>query len=94
MNRLEIEWRHLEKDGNTCLRCSETGAELDTVIAQLAEDCRPKGWEIFYKETKLTPDELAQSNLILLNGIPIENILPNSRAAQSLCPSCCDFTGK
>ncbi|MBN2357363.1 DUF2703 domain-containing protein, partial [candidate division KSB1 bacterium] len=44
--------------------------------------------------TKLTPDELAQSNLILLNGIPIENILPNSRAAQSLCPSCCDFTGK
>ncbi len=24
MTTLEIEWRHLEKDGRTCLRCSDT----------------------------------------------------------------------
>jgi len=28
MNPLEIEWRHLDKEGNTCVRCSETGAAL------------------------------------------------------------------
>lgn len=25
MTRIEIEWRHLDKDGKTCERCSDTG---------------------------------------------------------------------
>ncbi|HRD67015.1 MAG TPA: hypothetical protein PKY50_12785 [Candidatus Competibacter sp.] len=30
MTALEIEWRHLEKDGRTCLRCSDTGVASGT----------------------------------------------------------------
>lgn len=35
MNVLEIEWRHLEKDGRTCLRCSDTLQSLQQIVTQL-----------------------------------------------------------
>ncbi len=93
MKRIEIVWQHLESSGTTCARCSETGQALDVVIEQLAEECRPEGWEIIFNEIKLTEKELDKSNAILINGTLLEDILPNSRASKSHCPSCCDFTG-
>jgi hypothetical protein len=92
LKKLVIEWRHLDEEGNTCIRCSETGAALGVVVERLAEECRPEGWEIVFKESKLTKDEIASSNLILLNGIPIENVLPNGRGSESHCESCCDLS--
>lgn len=93
MKHLEIEWRHLEKEGNTCVRCSDTGRALEEVMADLSEECRPCGWEIFFKEIKLTGKDIAESNMILFNGVPIEEILPGARASESYCASCCEFTG-
>lgn len=93
MKQLKIEWRHLDKEGNTCARCSDTGTALEEVMASLSEECKPSGWEITFKETKLTGKDIAESNMILFNGVPIENVLPNTRASESHCPSCCEFTG-
>lgn len=90
MKHLEIEWRHLDKEGNTCLRCADTGAALKEVVGSLAAECAPCGWEIALKETKLTEKELAESNTILVNGVPIESLLGAGRS-QSHCASCCDL---
>jgi len=94
MKKLEIEWRHLDIDGDTCERCSETGETLKIVVDQLAEECRPSGWEIVFRETALTQNELPESNMILINGTPIEDILPQAQVSESHCQSCCDCTGK
>ena len=93
MNRLEIEWKHYEKDGSTCVRCSETGEALDVVVKQLAEECLPRGWDIVYKETKLTEEDIAMSNVILFNGVPIEDIFPDCKSSESDCESCGELTG-
>ena len=93
MEKLEIEWRHFDKEGNTCIRCSDTGQTLNEVLTELAEECRPFDWDIKFKETKLSEKEISESNIILLNGIPIEKILQNASVGESPCLSCCELTG-
>ena len=93
MNRLDIEWQHIEESGNTCIRCADTGEALQDVIAKLAEECKPCGWDIRFKETRLAMDQIKQSNGILFNGRPIEAILPEAKVAENHCQSCCEFTG-
>ncbi|MHB8729656.1 MAG: DUF2703 domain-containing protein [Sulfuricaulis sp.] len=94
MKRLEIEWRHLDKAGNTCARCSETGRTLDETVAQLARECAARGVQVIYRETRLSERELPQSNMILFNGEPLESLLPGAAVSASDCPSCCEFTGR
>jgi hypothetical protein len=94
MITLEIEWRHLDKDGRTCLRCSDTLQSLQQVVSQLAAECALHGVHIVYRETKLLPEQLAESNLILFNGIPLESALPGASAAESECLSCGDLCGE
>ena len=93
MNTLEIEWKHLDKSGNTCIRCSDTGEALQKVVGKLGEECRLCGWDIKFKETKLSESEITESNIILFNGKAIEDILPEAQASESHCQSCCEFTG-
>jgi len=93
MKILEIEWKHLDKDGNTCIRCSETGDALIDVIEKLSEECKPCGWKIIFKEIKLTEQEISDSNNILFNGKSIEEVLPGAKASKSLCQSCCELIG-
>lgn len=94
MKTLEIEWRHLEKDGYTCIRCSDTGEALNDVISKLADECKPHGWYITFKETKLTEKDISESNIILFNGKPIESVLPEAKASESHCGSCSELTDK
>jgi len=93
MQKLAIEWKHIELNGETCLRCTDTGEALDQVVEQLADECRESGWDISFRETIVGIEDLADSNLILLNGHPLESILPGAAASESQCESCCDFTG-
>ena len=94
MKTLEIEWRHLDKDGRTCLRCSDTLQSLQQVIQKLAAECAPRGVRIVYRETRLPVEQLSQSNLILFNGIPLEAVLPDACASESECQSCGDLCGE
>ena len=94
MKTLEIEWKHLDVEGKTCARCSDTGEALQEAIAKLAEECRPLGWDIKFKETTLAAKNISESNVILFNGKPIEALLPGARASESPCESCSEITGK
>jgi len=94
MKTVVVEWKHLDKDGRTCDRCAETGLGVAEVVRNLAAECRGKGVEIVFRETLLAADEINQSNLILINGVPVEEILPDARASESCCCSCGDLTGK
>jgi len=91
---LEIEWRHLDQDGRTCLRCSDTLQSLQQVVAQLSAECAPRGVAVAYRETKLPPERLPESNLILFDGVPLESVLPGAVASENECSSCGDLCGQ
>lgn len=94
MKTVMVEWLHLDKEGKTCERCAQTGQGIAELIQQLREECRPKGVEILFTETKITEAAIEQSNLILINGAPLEAILPQATASESRCCSCGELTGK
>lgn len=94
MKTMEIEWRHLDLDGGTCLRCSETGNSLREVIAALEEELAPQGVKVSFTETTLLEEDLPQSNLILIDGRPLEDILSGATAGENYCSSCSCLTGR
>jgi hypothetical protein len=94
MKTVTVEWRHLDKKGETCDRCSRTGEGIAELIQPLREECKAKGVEILFTETKITEAEIGQSNLVLINGIPLETVLSQTIASKSNCCSCGELTGK
>lgn len=91
--KLTIEWLHVEKEGKTCIRCAETGQTLQQVLTELARECGPRGVTVRYRERTIPPTQLGLSNLVLINGIPIEKLLPNATSSTSRCASCCELSG-
>ena len=89
-----IEWKHLDRNGRTCDRCGETGANLRATIRKLNTSYRSRGLRFRLKETRLTPERLAESNTILIDGRPLESILPATRAISTECGSCGELTGQ
>lgn len=94
MKTVVVEWKHLDQAGQTCDRCAETGAGVVETVQALAAECRQRGVELVFRETLLSPAEIAQSNLILIDGVAIEDILPGANASESCCCSCGELTGK
>jgi hypothetical protein len=93
MKELEIEWKHLDVDGKTCARCNGTGDEIRQFVNFLHEECAMQDVHITLKETKLTEKEIEESNRIFINGIPLEDILPETTVSQNVCSSCSDLIG-
>ncbi len=93
MKQLEIEWRHLDKDGNTCDRCSDTGNAVRRAHQTLIKELQPRGWQVTLKETLLSDEQIPESNTILLNGIPLEQLIPNAHKSENCCASCGDLLG-
>jgi len=93
MKDLEIEWKHLDIDGKTCDRCAGTGDEIHQFINRLHEKCAIQDVQITLKEINLTEKEIEESNRIFINGIPLEDILPETKVSQNICPSCSDLLG-
>ena len=94
MKPLNIEWRRLVSDSTTCLRCGETGRTLDSVVADLKLELAPRGVEVSYNEVALGPERLEESNIVLFNGVPIEEVLPDLKVTYTSCQSCCGMVGK
>lgn len=63
------------------------------MVDDLRDECRSKGVEILLQETQLTAEEIDQSNSVLINGQPIEDILPQTRISQNSCCSCSNLIG-
>ena len=93
MRTLKIEWRHYQKEGATCLRCSATGKTLAEVVDELKIELAPSGIDVILRETALEADQLPQSNLILIDGVPLETLLSGARTSTSECASCACLTG-
>ena len=91
---MTIEWRHLDQEGATCVRCSDTGKTLADVVKDLSREWKGSGIRIEFKETLLGEGEIRQSNQILFNGKLLEDLIPGAKAGESSCASCCDLLGK
>ncbi len=94
MSELVIEWRHYETGGATCRRCSATGANLRRVVHQLERELAPTGVRVLFVETPLSGDRIGESNLILINDTPMEELLEGVNASENPCPSCGCLTGR
>jgi hypothetical protein len=94
MKQLNIEWRHYENEGLTCDRCSATGKTLHEAVQELRHELAGQDIRIDLKETILSESMIAESNMILINGVALEEILDTASTSSSDCPSCACLTGK
>jgi len=90
---LIIEWRHLDVDGETCERCYDTGENLAAEVKRLNRALNPQGINVKYNEVKLDEAQIHESNVILFNGVPIEDIL-DIEVSENYCGSCSALVGK
>ena len=93
MKQLHIEWKHYEKEGQSCERCSATGKTLYEVIQGLRQELGERNVHIDFTETALPESSISESNTILINGHTLEEIL-HYTPSSSNCPSCSCLTGK
>lgn len=94
VKKLMVEWKHLDRFGQTCIRCSATGKTLVQVIDEMKAKCASQGIEVTFQETRLTIARLKESNEVLFNGVPLEKLLPDAKVFESDCPSCATLTGQ
>jgi len=92
MKTLRIEWRHLDVEGETCNRCYDTGENLFYEVKRLTRLLQTKAVEVEFIETKLDDTQIPNSNTILFNGVPIEDIL-NIKVSNNYCDSCTNLLG-
>lgn len=92
MKTLLIEWRHLDVDGETCERCSQTGLALVEETRLLNRKLESRDVKIKLKETKIKKERISESNLILIDDVPIEKII-DIKLVESFCRSCSDLVG-
>lgn len=93
MKELVIEWRHYDKEGATCDRCAATGGSVREVVSSLTRELAGLEVAVAFVETLLQEESMTQSNLILFNGVPLEDILEDAAADENACPSCSCLTG-
>lgn len=93
MKTLTIEWRHLDVEGETCDRCYDTGENLANEAKRLRRTLEPQGIEVVAIETKLDDNQIPESNTILFNGVPIEDII-DIKISENYCDSCTMLLGK
>ncbi|HPH34222.1 MAG TPA: DUF2703 domain-containing protein [Methanoregulaceae archaeon] len=73
--RLHIEWRHLDLGQSFCGHCSDTGVNLWQVITTLGQEHLLDGVELELENTILPLDQFEESNVVLINGVPIKEIV-------------------
>jgi len=93
MKKLKIEWMHLDVEGDTCNRCYDTGENLNQEVKRLNRALESQGIIVEYVETKLDNTQIPNSNKILFNGIPLEDIL-DIQVSENYCDSCTTLLGK
>ncbi len=94
MKTVHIEWKHLDKDGKTCDRCAETGATLHRVIDDRTGELAAHDIRVTFTETLLSGREIPLSNIMLFNGVPLEDLLPGVQVIENHCASCSDLCSR
>jgi hypothetical protein len=94
MKTLNIEWKHVNLGGQTCDRCGDTGETLRGVVAELNHSRCGESTRFELRETKLGRGGVPESNVILVNGRPLESFLPGARVTTTGCDSCGELLGE
>ena len=90
---LVIEWKHIGSDiDNTCERCHETGMTLAAVLTEISMLLEMEGVSVRVVETVLPNEAVAESNSLLFNGVPIEELLEGIEVTTTPCGSCSCIT--
>jgi hypothetical protein len=89
-----IEWKRFVRKGRTCDRCRDTGETLHQLIRELNVGCRTKLVRFRLKTTRLPVQRIAESNSILIDGRPLEEIVPGVVVKNTDCFSCGELAGK
>jgi len=93
LRAIVVEWRHLDVGGRTCDRCRDTGEALRAAVAALEDVCADRGVRLEIREVRLEPFDVAGSNSIFVDGVPLERFLPGGHATATCCDSCADLLG-
>ena len=92
--KLVIEWRHIgESVDGTCVRCAATGHTLAEVVAAIRPALSARRVRVQVVETVLPDERIAESNMILFNGVPLEDLIDEARVEMTPCASCSCITG-
>lgn len=87
---MTVEFEYLVVKGETCDRCADSRDGVRAAVAD-ARAMLPVGTaEVSLVERQLGANSLADSNRVLVNGLPAEEWLGGT-AAISSCPSCSDL---
>lgn len=84
-----VECEFLVVDGETCERCTDTRQAARDAV----EQARARGIQVDLVERELDAADVANSNRVLVNGMPAEQIVGGA-TGSSECPSCSDMLGE
>jgi hypothetical protein len=65
---------------------------VEEVVDELRTEFASEGVHVTFVETPLTAEHVADSNLLLFNGEPLERVLADVQAATNYCGSCSELT--
>jgi len=92
---INIKWQRLVAKGETCPRCESTEQELNKAINKLQQALSPLEIKVTLEKEEINISEFKQdplqSNRILINEQPIENLL-KGKVGQSPCCEVCGPT--
>lgn len=84
---MTVEFDYLVVEGETCDRCSDSRDGVRAAVADARTMLPASAVEVALVERELSADRLADSNRVLVNGLPAEEWLGGTSAISS-CPSC------
>ena len=90
-----IEWKHVGRDiESTCKRCGETGRAVMDVVEQIRPILEEEGITVQVVETPIENAAIGESNSILFNGMPLEDLIEGMEVTSTPCASCACITGQ
>jgi len=94
MKKLIIEWQRLVQNNTTCPRCADTEVEIGKAYIKLKEALKYFNIEVLLEKHELTETEFNKnpliSNLILINGKPLEAWIGAETGQSKCCRVCGD----
>jgi len=94
-NELIIEWKHVGREiENTCERYSDTGKAVREMVDQIRAALEDVGITVKFVENVLPHGAIADSNSILFNGVPLEDLIEDMEVTSTPCASCACITGQ
>ncbi len=93
--KLTIKWQRLvNEDNKTCPRCSGTEEEIEKAVSLLRQCLSPLDIEVIFEKIALSAEEFKKnpllSNIIFIQGKPIEEWIGATVGKSRCCDACGD----